>query len=144
MFVLDASVIAKAFLEEAGSKELRAWLAEATAQGTSVHAPHLAYSEVGRIIQKECRDLKIAEAKELHQAAFIGINILPLNTSDGLVWDATKHLTYYDAEYVDAARFTGGTLVSADEKQLQAAAKIGIKTLSFSPSKAKKTHAEAA
>ena len=33
---------------------------------------------------------------------------------------------------------------SADDKQLQAAAKIGIKGLSFSPSKAKTKHAEAA
>lgn len=144
MFILDASVLAKAFLEETGSQEFRAWLAQETAQGTPLHAPHLAYSEVGRVIQKECRDLKAAEAKELHQAAFIGINIIPLDTSDGLVWDATKHLTYYDAEYVDAARSTGSALVSADDKQLQAAAKIGVKTLSFSPSKATRKPMETA
>ncbi|MEK6974873.1 MAG: type II toxin-antitoxin system VapC family toxin [Candidatus Thermoplasmatota archaeon] len=144
MFVLDASVLAKAFLEEDGSKEFRAWLARETAKGTPLYAPHLAYSEVGRIIQKECRDLKVAEAKELHQAVFIGISIIPLDPSDSLVWDAAKHLTYYDAEYVDAARVTDGILVSADDKQLQAAAKIGIKGLSFSPSKAKTKHAEAA
>ncbi len=144
MFVLDASALAKAFLEEVGSKEFRAWLAKETAKGTALHAPHLAYSEVGRVIQKECRDLAVEETKELHQAVFIGIDLIPLDPSNGGAWEAAKGLTFYDAEYVGAANLTGGTLVSADETQLKAAEKLGIRVLSFSPSKAKSKPAQAA
>ncbi|MBI4392310.1 MAG: type II toxin-antitoxin system VapC family toxin [Euryarchaeota archaeon] len=141
MFVLDASALAKSFLDEAGSEEFRAWLSETSAKGMALQAPHIAYSELGRVIQKECRDLKVAEAKELHRAVFLGIDLIPLNTDDDRVWDAATGVTYYDAEYLEAAVSTGGTLVSADDRQLQAARKLGIKVISFSPTKGRKKQA---
>lgn len=143
MFVLDASALAKSFLDEARSAEFRAWLSEAFVNGKPVHAPHIAHSELGRVIQKECPELKVAEAKELHRAVFLGIDLLPLDANDDRPWDAASGVTYYDAEYLGAAVSMGGTLVSADDKQLEAATKLGIKVISFSPTRDRKRPAKA-
>lgn len=143
MFVLDASALAKSFLDEAGSEEFRAWLSEALAKDMPLHAPHIAHSELGRVIQKECRDLKVAEAKELHQAVFLGIDLMPLDRDHDATWDAAKGVTYYDAEYLGAALAKGAALVSADDRQLKAATKLGLKVLSFSPTQGRKKPARA-
>ncbi len=134
MYVLDASALAKSFLDEPQSQEFRAWLDEKSASGTLLLAPRLAFSEVGRIIQKECIGLPAEESKELHLSVFIGITVA-VTADDARAWNFTKALTYYDAEYVHLADLRDSTLVSADDKQLKAAAKMGVKVLSFSPTK---------
>lgn len=73
-----------------------------------------------------------SEARELHLAAFVGVELLPVNQSGG-AWDHSAGLSYYDAESIDAAVVCAGQLVSADEKQLKQAAAAGIKVMSFSP-----------
>lgn len=134
-YVLDASALAKSFLEEGKSKEFRAWMEAALRRGDTLYAPHIAYSEIGRIIQKECPELKPDDARELHLATFLGVTLLPVNDQGG-TWDHATGLTYYDAEYLDAAIATGPSrLVSGDEKQLKQADRFGIQSVSFSPSR---------
>jgi predicted nucleic acid-binding protein len=136
MFVLDASALAKSFLDEDRSDELRAWLRGAQDRGEPLRTPPIAFSELGRVIQKECRDLTAAQRHELHQALFLGIEVLHLDLETSYLWTVAAvaaGTTYYDAEYVAAAHKSQGTLVSADEGQLAAARKAGVKTLSFSP-----------
>ena len=134
MFVLDASALAKLFLDEARSDELRAWIARTLAAGQTPQVPHLAFSEIGRIIQKERSDLTTAQAKELHESVFLGFDVAPLDPTDDGVWDmAAKGLTYYDAEYVHLAHRLGATLVTADKDQTKRATHAKIKVLSFAP-----------
>ena len=134
MFVLDASALAKSFLDEPRSDALRAWLGNAVAAGHDLHVPSLAASEIARIIQKERPELDVAAHKELWRAVLLGIHVAPVDMAHDGVWDtAAAGLSYYDAEYVDLARRLGATLVTADAAQVRAAAALGIDVLELVP-----------
>lgn len=136
MHVIDASALAKSFLNESMSAEFRAWLTEAIVAGADVRAPPLAVAEIGRTIQKTHPSVSTAQAKELHASVFMGIRIHDTDPGGLAAWDYAGGLSYYDAKYVQMAASLEATLVTADSRQRDAAAGRRVSVLSFVPGEA--------
>jgi len=124
--------LAKTFLDEDRSEELRAWLDKAIAARETLLAPPLACSEVGRIIQREM-GLPPEESAKLHDAVFIGVEVVaPAAFTDP--WRQVRPgITFYDAEYLALAAERKATLATADRAQLEGARKAGLAARSFVP-----------
>lgn len=130
MFVVDASALAKAVLDEPRSDALRAWLEEALTTGARLIGPPLLASEMARVIQKERLGSTLQEMRELWRAVLAGVSIVDFDPEPA--WDITG-LTFYDAEYVSLAKSRGATLVTADGKQARAARAEGVAVVDFVP-----------
>jgi len=129
-FVLDASVIGKLALDEPGAPAARAWNLENA--GEAMHAPTLAYSEVGRILQKAKRGASIKALAAMHERVFEDIQLVEPRWADGPeVWGMADGLSFYDAEYVRLAQRLGGVLVTADRKMAERARKQGVQVKEF-------------
>lgn len=136
MHVIDASALAKSFLNEPMSAEFRAWLTEAIEAGADVRAPPVAVAEIGRTIQKTHPSASTAQAKELHAAVFMGVRIHDLDPRGLDAWEYAGNLTYHCAKYVQMAAGLDATLVTADSRQRDAAAGRRVSVLSFVPGEA--------
>jgi predicted nucleic acid-binding protein len=139
MFVLDASALAKTFLEEPRSEEFRTWLRSRLMAGDALVTPRLAFSEIGRIIQKELPSLSTSDRMELHAAVLGGVRTFEEKRIDVAIWKHAARITFYDAEYLHVAQQTGGTLVTADATQLDEAKRQSIPTISFVPPRTKRS-----
>lgn len=130
-FVLDASALAKLFLEEEGYREMRSWFRERIQEGDDLFAPHLASYELGRIIQRTHGDLDPDEQAQLlstitDQLAFGWPPDVASFQAGG------EHgLTFYDASYLALASDGEHTLVTADGDMVQAAEASGPSVRGF-------------
>ncbi|MCA1820100.1 MAG: type II toxin-antitoxin system VapC family toxin [Thermoplasmatota archaeon] len=129
-YILDASVIAKLVADEPGSLEFRAWSAEHA--GDDLRAPMLAFSEVGRVIQKGRGKSEAKRLAQTHVETMEDIQLVPTTAADGDgVWKIASGLPFYDAEYVRLAQRLGGVLVTADRKMAERARKAGVQVKEF-------------
>ena len=127
MFVLDASAIAKLALEEVASAEVRRWYA-AHPSAEKV-APHLAWSEVGRALQKAGSGMRVEELAAVHERLFATIELRPVAAA--LAWRHARALTFHDAQYVALAEASNATLATCDDRMAKAAGKAGVEVVSF-------------
>jgi predicted nucleic acid-binding protein len=121
--VLDASVVAAAFLQEEHAKRARALLVS----GREMHAPDLVYAELANVIWKRCGR---GEIDEEEAGRLLGDLLrLPLEiTSCGDLAEPALQLalgtgrTVYDCLYLALAVKTKTVLISADRRLVNALA----------------------
>lgn len=127
-FVLDASVLAKLAIAEPGAPSFLDWV-KANA-GEEMVAPALAFSEVGRAVQKANPRGPAKDLAALQERALRSISLRP--PSEGAaVWAVADGLSFYDAEYVRLAQRLGAVLVTADHKMAERARKAGVQVKEF-------------
>ena len=119
--VVDASVLIKAYIPEAGSEQAGTWVARVEEGDVELLAPDLIYPETGNILWKKVRrgELTEAEAREIGAA----IGSLPLRIEAGrtllpLALDIALAcgVTVYDALYVALAGVYDTRMLTADGK----------------------------
>jgi predicted nucleic acid-binding protein len=124
VFVIDASVGVKLCLPEQGSDEAAALL---SATDAAFHVPDLFYVECANVLWKHVRrgNCPLEEALE----DLSDLRSLPLEAEPGALLAepslriAAQHrITVYDACYAALAARVGATLVSADERLVDAVA----------------------
>lgn len=118
-FVLDASALVKTVLRETRSDEVLAWF-ERHADEEFI-APHLLFSEVGRVVQK---NLPTSSQREVHARLLSGVRLVEVDEG---VWEDETRVTFYDAHYIHLARRLGAQLVTTDVKMAEAARASGVR-----------------
>lgn len=119
---LDASCVAKLFLEEPDSPTFRAWCLAMRAAAVRFEAPTLLQFELGSILQREFGDLAAQERGRMLAQALDGIELVPISPEAPFRVDGA--LTYYDASYAAAAQ-ESGALATDDLKMAKASAGQG-------------------
>ncbi len=127
MFVLDTSALVKLVLDEDGSPAFRKWYAANAAKAR--FAPHLLWSEAGRVLQKERLRLPPADLVALHRLLVATVAFEAVGEAE--TWAATAGLTLYDAQYVALAKERQATLVTADGPMAEAAKRLKVPVLEF-------------
>ena len=126
VFVVDASAAVKIVFDEPGHAEYVAW--RETHKDDLLLAPVLFFSETGRAIEKHVGDRR--NIPTYHADVLADIQ---LEAPDRTTWDLSIPLTFYDAQYVQLARRTGATLVTADERMAREARAAGLDVLEIKP-----------
>lgn len=127
-FVLDASVLSKLAIEEPGGDEFFAWMQDNAAE--ELQAPSVAFSEVGRAIQKANPRGTAQTLARLHERALEGVKLRePAETAR--IWEIAQALTFADAEYVRLAQRLGAVLITSDTKMAERARKAGVQVKEF-------------
>jgi predicted nucleic acid-binding protein len=127
--VVDASALAKAFLDEEGAAAFRAFLWEAVDEGRTLRAPRLLAYELGNIVA-----FQYPEAEPERRAAILedGLTLVrtePIEEPGALFPLVDEAGSFHDAAYLWLARDEDGLLVTYDEGLADAAAKHGVDTL---------------
>lgn len=121
MYVLDASVIIKWFVEEVDSLRARTFFERLRAGNIAVAAPDILLYELPNILLRK-RGMEASEAKRaVHLLLETDIDIIPLEAP--LVFEAidlagATGASLYDASYLALAARENATLVTADRKLL--------------------------
>ena len=132
--ILDASVLSAFVLEEDGYEKIRSLLLE----GTS--APELILIESSNAVLTALRRGRLrneqAETAIDVLLSFVDSNVKLFTQEKTLVLESFRmakeyNLTSYDSSYIVLSKRLGGSLASRDPKQVEAARKYGIKTLTI-------------
>ena len=130
--IIDASTLSAFLLEEDGHEKIRGLLLKGT------FATELALTESINAVLSALRRGRIEDEagdKAIQVLlSFVGSNIRIVQQEESLVWEtfrvAKEHgLASYDAVYIALAKHLGGSLASRDPKQIDAANKFGVKTI---------------
>lgn len=128
--VLDASALAKLFLDETESAAFREWYLAQVAARARFAAPSLLAYEIAHLLAQNLRPpatARLAEwLEERHDEVMSGIILDEDAARRSFPWIGV--LTGYDASYLSTAVATRASLVSYDGALLKAAAKQGLKT----------------
>jgi predicted nucleic acid-binding protein len=116
-FVLDASAVAKLFLEEPESPAFRTWYRAQVRRGARFAAPGLLGYEVAQLVAKNVKVSAGGFAARVRQP-LEGIHLHPAFDTVG---PFVGPLTAYDASYLATAATFGAILVSYDRALLRAA-----------------------
>ncbi len=127
-YVVDASALAKLFLDERDSEDVRDWWYSAVTKGIAMFAPALVRFEVGNLIRRNLGHLDAEDRGRVWREALAGIVF-----DDQAVAHAfsVPRLTFYDAVYVNLAAQRTATLVTFDDKMESVA--ISRKVTTFRP-----------
>lgn len=126
-FVLDASALAKTFLDEKESEAFRAWYRRSIDEGGRFAAPDLLGYEVAHLVAKNHGIGSPAAFAARVRLAVEGIHLRAAYDSVGPYVDG---LTAYDASYLATAAELGAALVSYDRALLRASKAHGVASLS--------------
>jgi predicted nucleic acid-binding protein len=129
---LDSNILVKLVLNEVGSKEARASVADALKKGYALHTVDIALAEGLNVIWKHANMLKDLKMKEAMPATedltrvYDGLNIV---TAREIAAEAVKialaqNITVYDSLYIAAAQKLKAILYTADRKLWVTAKKI--------------------
>ncbi len=116
-------------MNESGSKEARATVANVLRKGYALHTVDLALAEGLNAIWKHINILKDLKAEEAKPATedltriYDGLTIIAVRevTAMAMLIALTKNLSVYDSLYIAAAQKINGTLYTADQKLYEAA-----------------------
>lgn len=120
---IDASAVAKLFLDQSASRALRDWYYAVRASGVPVVAPTLLPYEIGQVARREFADDPDAQRIALVEATR-GIDLV----APDLAKTATlaPDLSFYDASYLAVALATRTRLVTYDKRLARAATDAGV------------------
>lgn len=126
--VVDASALAKLFLDEAESPAFRAWRDEQIQAGTRFEAPDLLGYEIAHIVSKV---LKVQVPGEDSFAGLVRRTVegIVLHRAFAEIGDFVGEASAYDASYLAVASAMSSPLVTYDRDLQRAARKHGIKVL---------------
>jgi predicted nucleic acid-binding protein len=113
--VLDASAVVALLLDDGPDGR---WVDECAAEGGLV-APHLMPFEAANIIRRTTARGAIDDTQGFQAlgALFrLDVELVPLDSVGGRVWDLRRNLTVYDASYVAVAERLGARLVTLDAR----------------------------
>ncbi len=120
--VVDASILLKLVLEEPDTPACLLWYEMAIEARTRFMAPASLYAETGRVVQRRFPELTPEERQLIHSDLLADIELLPPQKDAD--WHAARHLEFFDALYVAAAK--GRSLVTADARMAKAAQALGV------------------
>lgn len=129
---IDASLVAKLFLEEPDSPAFRGWYRAMQYHGVEFRAPNLLAYELGNIIGDEFPDKDEGTRAQILESALTGILLQDTELDQPFRFMAKPKITYYDAAYV-ADGCASGSIASADERMRRAAANTGKRTRIWTP-----------
>ena len=129
---MDSNILVKLVLNEVGSKEARASVADALKKGYALHTVDLALAESLNAIWKHANALKDLNMKEAMPAAedltrvYDGLNIVTAReiAAEAVRIALAQSITVYDSLYIAAAQKLKGILYTADWKFCVTAKKI--------------------
>ena len=128
-YIVDASVAARFLLVEELSEQAKLVLKDYLGEKLGLEAPELIIYEVGNTLWKAAQQGYLAseEAKQkFHHFLQLKIGFVNFgkeNYERILMRSMEADLTYYDAAYIEAARKTGATLLTADNTLYEKASK---------------------
>ena len=119
IYVLDASVLLKWFVEEPESLQALTYRSRHLERSATLACPDLALYEVGNVLRHKRGVPEQALIDALLDLIHLGLNIF--TPTEALLRRAShlsyaRHMTYYDAVYVALAQELHSTLVTADFK----------------------------
>ena len=127
-YTIDASILVKLVVNEEYSQNALRLISDPTA---TLYAPGIIYNEVGSVLYKMTRRSIMDRSYAVQ--AYENLLKLPIEISsidndwnvlpDILEMALRLELHFYDCLYIHAAKKTGSTLVSSDQKLLTAAGK---------------------
>lgn len=128
-YTVDASILVKLVVDEEYSQNALRLISDPTA---TLYAPGIIYDEVGSVLYKMTRRSIIDKSYAIQ--AYENLLKLPIEVSSSIDndWNVLPdilemalrlELHFYDCLYIHAAKKTGSTLVSSDQKLLTAAGK---------------------
>ena len=130
-YVLDASALAKLFLEEPESERFREWYVTEVHRGATFGAPGLVAYEVAHLLGKKVTPPDGEDAAswlaQRHDDVLDGIELDHRAPREVFAW--MERLSGYDASYLAAAYAAAATLVSYDAALRKAAARAGVATV---------------
>jgi len=129
---LDCNILVKLVLNEVGSKEARAVVADALKKGYALHTVDIALAEGLNVIWKHANALKDLKMKEARPATedltrvYDGLNIVTAReiAAEAVRIALAQNITVYDSLYIAAAQKLQGILYTADWKLCVTAKKI--------------------
>jgi predicted nucleic acid-binding protein len=128
---IDTSTLVAYLLGEEGSEPIRDLLAE----GVESAPPVIKESSNAVLEARRQKRSSPAEGERVLQAILaLSVANIKLVQQDDLIPEAFKiaaenDLTIYDSIYIALAKRSGNTLASRDKRQIEAAAKLGVKTI---------------
>ena len=129
---IDASSVAKLFLEERDSPSFRTWYRAMQDHGVEFRTPHLLVYELGNTIANEFPEADEHMRARILENALTGIQLHETEPDQPFRFMARPKLTYYDAAYV-ADGFDSGSIASADKDLRKSAANTGNLTRIWTP-----------
>lgn len=128
--VVDASALAKLFLNEPESEAFRSWYVAEVQAGAKFAAPGILAYEIAHLIRRNLKPPALAGSAgwlaERHDEVMTGVALDEGAARRSFPWIGA--LTSYDASYLSTAVATRASLVSYDDALLKAAARQGVKT----------------
>ena len=129
---MDSNILVKLVLNEVGSKEARASIADALKKGYALHTVDIALVEGLNAIWKHAnalKDLKMTEAMPATEdltRVYEGLNIVTAReaAAKAVKIALEQNITVYDSLYISAAQKLKGILYTADRKLCLIAEKI--------------------
>lgn len=129
-YVVDASAVAKLFLDEPESMSFRDWWYASLGAGAPFYAPSLMRFEVGNLVVRNLKALDATQRRRAWREALAGVT-----WDDDAVPAAFEHtsggLTFYDAAYVALAAARKASLVTFDDEMARVARAEGVKLKRF-------------
>ena len=124
-YVVDASALAKLFLDEDGAPAFRDWWYATMASGAAMMAPSLVRFEVGNLIRRNLHHLDAAGRRRCWRETLAGVQFddSALAGSFGF-----PQLTFYDAAYLSLAAARKARLLTFDSRMAKAAAAQNLVT----------------
>lgn len=123
-WTVDTSWLAKLFLDEPGSREVREAYREAVDSAEPLLAPTLLPYELGRTVQREYSPQAREEGLEALELARRNVRLV--EPDPATVLRVAGPLTFYDAAYVAVAQEQGAGLRTADDDMRGQAEELGI------------------
>ncbi|MBW3583013.1 MAG: type II toxin-antitoxin system VapC family toxin [Euryarchaeota archaeon] len=121
--IVDASAVAKLFLDEPGAETFRDWWYGALLTDTPMSAPGLLRYEIGALIVRNLGHLDSPARRRTWREAVAGIRFDDETVLDALTVDG---LTFYDAAYVALAATKKARLITYDDKMAKHARAHGV------------------
>jgi len=121
-FVLDSSVIAKLFFDEAGAEEATEFVELCVEETIELAASELVLYEVGNVIWKNLRKKGMDGRKYIRQLRLLNIDYISLDEElmlDAMETSQENDITYYDGAHVTLAQTRKAPLVTEDRKLLE-------------------------
>lgn len=129
-FCIDASVGAKCFLQREDASGAALALLEGFVGGDfGIVVPELFYYELGDVLALAVRRHRVPEPSvlaALDELQRLGLGIVDLRDRLGSIFAFSRRfgVSFYDAAYLAAAEAGGSTLVTFDQRLLQAASPV--------------------
>ena len=125
-YTVDASVLVKLVVDEEYSQNALKLVSD---QRSTLHAPSIVYKEIGSVLYRMIRRGIVDGSYAI--IAYKNLIKLPIDIPEDdwtllpnvLEMSLRLELHFYDCLYIHTAKKTGSTLVSSDQKLLNAAAK---------------------